>query len=74
MSLKYREKYRFSAFYSGSTRSDTAYCNVTKRLFCVYGDLVTVIEKSTGQKSHEISLKGDLVSSIVLSPGTTQTY
>lgn len=74
MGLKYREKYRFGAFYSGVTRGDTAYCNQTKRLFCLFGDAVTVIDRTTGQKIDEISLNGDLVSAIALSPGKYKSF
>lgn len=69
MGLKYREKARFGAFYSGSSKSSSAYCPKTGRLFCVYGDCVTVVERLTGRKSNEILLEGDVISAVGLSPG-----
>lgn len=65
---KFREKYRFGAFYTGSNNADTAFCSKTNRLFCVFGDVVNVIDTKTGQKVSEITLNGDLISAICLSP------
>ena len=67
--MKFREKYRFSAFYSGSSASDSAFCDESKRLFCVFGDAVNVLDVTTGQKTNSISLDGDAISAIALSPG-----
>ena len=69
MSLKYREKYRFGPFFSGKERGDCAYCEITDRLFCIFGDAVTVIDVKSGQKKNEISFEGDLVSCLQISKG-----
>lgn len=69
MSLKYREKYRFGPFFSGKERGDCTYCELTDRLFCIFGDAVTVIDMKTGQKKDEISFEGDLVSCLQISKG-----
>ena len=69
MSLKYREKYRFGPFFSGKERGDCAYCELTDRLFCIFGDAVTVIDMKSGQKKDEISFEGDLVSCLQISKG-----
>ncbi|CBY32112.1 unnamed protein product [Oikopleura dioica] len=67
MSLKYREKYRFGPFFTGKERGDCAYCELSDRLFCIFGDAVTVIDMKSGQKENEISFEGDLVSCLQIS-------
>ena len=69
--MKYREKSRFGSFYTGNSRGHAEVCLRTGRLFFTHGDAVKILDQSNGQTIHTISLEGDIVSALSLSPDGT---
>ena len=69
--LKYREKSRFGSFYTGNSQGHAEVCLRTGRLFFTHGDAVKILDQSNGQTIHTISLEGDIVSALSLSPDGT---
>ena len=55
--LKFREKSRFGSFYTGSGQCDSDICLKTGRMFFLHGDSVKILDQSTGQILHSISLE-----------------